>query len=66
MKDFTIHRKCANCRGYYEMKLRDIRRDFKNSCPVCGHSNSVSENQAARAQRLLERLEEKQRVTHTA
>jgi hypothetical protein len=64
--DYTTKRLCANCRQTYQIELRRMRLNLENLCPACGFPNSISENEAFKAQRLLERLEMRSRVAKAA
>jgi hypothetical protein len=64
--DFITKRTCANCAQAYPVELRRMRLNLHNLCPACGFPNSISEDEAFRAQRLLERLEMESRVEKAA
>jgi hypothetical protein len=43
-----------------------MRLNLHSLCPACGFPNSISEGEAFKAQRLLERLEMRSRVARAA
>ncbi|MGD0660870.1 MAG: hypothetical protein ABSD38_22645 [Syntrophorhabdales bacterium] len=57
MSDFTVNTICTHCRKGHSVELRRMRSNLRVACPTCGFPNSISEEQAIAAQRLLERLE---------
>ena len=57
MDDFTANTICTCCRKSYSVELRRMRSNLRVACPACGFPNSIPEEQAIAAQRLLERIE---------
>jgi hypothetical protein len=57
MSDFTVNTICTHCRKDHSVELRRMRSNLRVVCPACGFPNSISEEQAIAAQRLLERIE---------
>jgi DNA-directed RNA polymerase subunit RPC12/RpoP len=61
MEDFSVELTCTGCGRSYHTAMRKMRLNVRNVCPTCGFRNSVSQDDAIRAQRLLERLELEER-----
>ena len=57
MSDFSVDSTCTRCRKGHRVELRRMRSNLRVACPACGFLNSISEEQAIEAQRLLERIE---------
>lgn len=66
MEDFSTNLACASCGKEYRIALRKMRSNVRSVCPACGHFNVVSEDDAIKAQRLLERLELEEKLQRTA
>jgi hypothetical protein len=64
MTNFSAKVTCPGCAVSYQVELRRMRLNIHNRCPACGRLNTVSEGQAIRAQRFLERLELKEKAKH--
>ena len=64
--EFSAERICANCAKTFPVELRRMRLNLQSLCPVCGFPNSINEDEAFKAQRLLERLEMGSRVARAA
>jgi DNA-directed RNA polymerase subunit RPC12/RpoP len=62
MEDFSVEIRCIACGRNYPVALRKMRLNIHNACPACGFQNGISQGDAIRAQRLLERLELEERV----
>jgi DNA-directed RNA polymerase subunit RPC12/RpoP len=66
MEDFSVELKCTACGRGYHVALRKMRLNVHNVCPACGFRNSISQDDAIRAQRLLEKLELEERLRSVA
>lgn len=62
MAEFSAKLICNICATGYLVDLRRMRLNIHNPCPTCGFPNSISEDQAIKAKRLLESLERKGRA----
>jgi DNA-directed RNA polymerase subunit RPC12/RpoP len=62
MDNLTNRLRCPRCGTGFPVELNTMRASVPNSCPSCGFSCGVSEDQAIRAHRLLGRLEYRRRV----
>lgn len=54
---YTKQVHCPDCGTSFRVELRKMRFGFPNVCPSCGARCGISQDQAIKAQRLLERLE---------
>lgn len=61
MEDFSVELTCTGCGRSYHTALRKMRLNVHHVCPTCGFRNIISQNEAIRAQRLLEKLELEER-----
>jgi DNA-directed RNA polymerase subunit RPC12/RpoP len=66
MEDFSVALTCTGCGRSYRVALRKMRVNVNNVCPACGFRNNVSQEDAIKAQRLLEKLELEERVRNVA
>ncbi len=66
MEDLSVELTCTTCGRNYHVALRRMRLNVHNLCPACGFRNSVSQDDAIKAQRLLEKLELEKRVQNVA
>jgi len=57
---------CAGCGKEYGIALRKMRSNVRDVCPACGYLNVVSQDDAIKAQRLLERLELEEKLQRIA
>ncbi len=62
MDDLTNSLRCPQCGTNFLVEINKMRVNVTNSCPSCGFQCGVSEDQAIRAHRLLERLEYGKRI----
>ena len=62
MDSLTNRLRCPRCGEGFPVELDRMRVNVPNSCPSCGFPCEISEDQAIRAQRLLERLEYRKRI----
>jgi hypothetical protein len=58
----TNRLRCPRYRAGFAVELKRMRKNVPNSCPSCGFPCEISEDQAIRAQRLLDRLEYYKRI----
>ncbi len=54
--------RCSQCGTIFPVELNRMRANVPNSCPSCGFQCGVSEHQAIRAHRLMERLEYRKKI----
>ena len=57
MVDFTARLSCGCCRESFLVHLNGMRAGSRVTCPLCGSGYGISEDEAIRAQRTLDRLE---------
>jgi hypothetical protein len=59
---YTEQLHCPHCGKGFRVELRKMRFDLPSVCPGCGAQCTISGDQAIKAQRLLERLEHRNRA----
>lgn len=57
MDKLTNELQCPQCGARFPVELGRMRVNVPNSCPSCGFECRISEDQAIKAHRFLERLE---------
>ena len=62
MDNLTTMLRCPQCGASFPVELHKMRVNVANFCPSCGYRCGISEDQAIRAHRLLERLEYRRRI----
>lgn len=62
MDDLTNRLRCPQCGANFPVEVNRMRVNVINSCPSCGFPCGVSEDQAIKAHRFLERLEYGKRI----
>jgi DNA-directed RNA polymerase subunit RPC12/RpoP len=66
MADCTLNLECTGCGASFLVELRSMRVNLRNACPACGFRQSISEDEAIKAHRLLEELELEGGMPHVA
>ena len=60
--DKLTNLRCPQCGTSFPVELHKMRVNVPASCPSCGSQCGISEDQAIRAHRLLERIEYRRRI----
>jgi hypothetical protein len=62
MDKLMIRLHCPQCGRSFRVEPNKMRANVPTSCPSCGFQCAISEEEAIRAHRLLERLEYRKRI----